>query len=61
MFFYYVDCNGQVRIVDSNYKQFGIVEVCINDTWRGICSTHWNDNEASVVCNQLGFSPKGSI
>ena len=37
----------------------GRVEVCIDSTWYTICDSHWNKNEASVVCQQLGYSPFG--
>ena len=35
--------------------------MCINGTWGIICDHYWTDNEASVVCSQLGYSPYGAI
>ena len=56
----HIVCNGQVRIAGSKYRQFGRVEICINDIWGTICSVSWEDRDASVVCNQLGFSTYGT-
>ena len=37
----------------------GRVDVCIHETWRTICSDQWNENDAEVICRQLGFSAYG--
>ena len=37
----------------------GRVEVCIGGRYGTICDDSWNNDEASVVCQQLGFSPYG--
>ena len=37
----------------------GRVEVCINGSWNQVCSETWNNRAASLVCQQLGFSPNG--
>ena len=51
--------DGQVRIVGSSNPSLGRVEVCVNQTWGTICDSAWNDNAASVICKQQGFSPYG--
>ena len=41
----------------------GRVELCQNGSYNTLCSDNWEDREASVVCQQLGFSlyGKGAI
>ena len=50
--------NGDIRLGDRAMLR-GRVEVCINGTWGTICDHHWTQQEASVVCSHLGYSPYG--
>ena len=37
----------------------GIVQLCHDKDWGTVCGNGWDDSDASVVCRQLGFSPRG--
>ena len=40
----------------------GIVEVCINQSYITIfMDSYWSDEDASVICKQLGFSQYGGL
>ena len=57
-----IDCtNGDIRLLNGSTALEGRVEICINGSWGGVGSRLWNDNDASVVCSQLGFSPYGLL
>ena len=47
-------------IYDKGSLRAGRVEVCIGGRFGTICDNGWDNNDASVVCKQLGFSPYGS-
>ena len=50
--------NGNIRLVGGTY--YGRVEVCAVGIWSSICrDTYWSNEDASVICKQLGFSPYG--
>ena len=50
------DCiDGSVRLVDSGNSYEGRVEVCLGGVWGTVCHDFWSQNDAVVVCNQLGL------
>ena len=44
------------RIVNGSTEKEGRVEVFWNYQWSTICDNGWDDNDAVVLCKQLGYS-----
>ena len=48
--------NSVVHVTDSSYLVYeGNVEICINGTYIAICDQGWDDVEAQLVCNAVGY------
>ena len=39
----------------------GRVEMCVGGRFGAVCDESWKNNDASVVCSQLGFSRYGRL
>ena len=56
------DCeDGEVRLQNGTAPSNGRVEVCQNGIWGSVCSSQWDDTDASVVCRELGYDPQGDF
>ena len=58
-----LDCTeGSIRLIPYNsYSEtIGRVEVCVDGTWGSICHRFFTDNDAQVVCRQLGYTALGT-
>ena len=50
-------CNyGDVRLVGGSELWEGTVEICVNNSWGTVCDDSWSNDDASVVCVQLGYA-----
>ena len=46
---------GTLKLAGGTIRS-GRVELCKSGTWGTVCHNEWGNNDATVVCHQLGFS-----
>ena len=46
--------DGDPRVVGDEME--GSIEICLNNSYGGICDDFWDVLDARVACMQLGFS-----
>ena len=55
---------GEMRLYSGISSRYGNVRVCINGIWSKICgygNSVLDDNLASVICSELGYSQYGKL
>lgn len=51
-----VECeDGDIRLVDGTSERSGRVEMCQYGIWGTVCNDTWDDQDAAVVCREVGF------
>ena len=48
-----------MRLVNGTTPKEGRVEVCYDGEYRALCSSFWDELDATVLCEQLGYSMGG--
>ena len=50
-----------MRLIGGKTEYEGTLLLCINNAWGTLCRANgWNDVEAQVACNNLGYKSQGA-
>ena len=52
---------GAIKMTGGNTQYEGRVELCYGGNWGLICPLYWSNNDAKVVCRQLGYPTIGTL
>ena len=62
--FLYPECDdGDIRLVPTagDAENEGRIDYCSGRRWVSICHDSWDNNDAKVVCRQLGFNVESNF
>ena len=51
---------GDIRLGGGSVPNEGRVEICSNNAWSTTCDDGFDENDANVVCRQLGYPDQGN-
>ena len=46
---------------EGDMENEGRVEFCSSSRWGLVCSDIWDNNDATVICRQLGYNVEGKL
>ena len=52
--------DGDIRLMGGANSLEGRVEICQRNNFDTVCDDFWDEQEAKVVCRQLGYAGTGS-
>ena len=47
--------DGEIRLVGRQSQNQGMIEICFGGVWGTICEDGWDDSDARVACQELGY------